>query len=227
MPAERVAPAMDDDLDAETLVTLSVLGEIEHQCAWALGQLAVVRNRLPKVQGGPMITEADRKAWFRARFELFGAIQAYLTCAGIADSLLTGKGPPPPRGRLGLSEEQRQRIQGHLRLPDGFEIGGRPQRNSLVHIEERLIPWSRPGGMRGDFAVLSIDRQHPEVLAQTLRVLDPSTLDFAVVGERCNLTEVEQSLRDLLTSAVAAHTRILDEVNARERSEAESGPNSH
>jgi hypothetical protein len=207
---------MRDELDADTLVVLSALGEIENQCRWGLAELQVVRTRIPKLSlRGTTRRQWDR--WFRNRHELFGAIQGFLTAAGIADSLVTGRGPPRPKGLVGISDQQRASIRESLGVSAGFEVGGRPQRNALVHIEERLVAWARPGGMRGDFAILGIDMQKPGALKECLRVFDRTTLQFGVVGEVCRLTKVEASLQQLLAASVSAHQRILAEVNARNR----------
>lgn len=210
---------MTVDLDSDTVVVLTVLEELAIQCKWALARMNEVRDRLSnsdRIQrlpvGGPAQGHWDE--WFQNRRELFGAIQSFLTCAGIADSLLTGRGPPRPRGWVGLSEEQRLTIRKELRLPEGFEIGGRPQRNSLIHIEERIVAWSSPGGMRGDFGIMGIDNQDPEVLRQILRVIDPKTLRFAVMGDVCSLNDVQESLRHVLASSSAAVGRIIDRVSS-------------
>lgn len=202
---------MTQDIDARTLVILSVLGEIENQCGWGLMQMEVLRSRIPGLTRD--ITKEKWKKWERNRFELFGAIQAFLTCAGIVDSLVTGRGPPRPKGLVGVSDEERYQIRRELRIGEDFEVGGRPQRNSLVHIEERLVPWSRPGGLRGDFGVFRISTQNSTALSQTMRAFDRETFQFGVVGQVCSLRDIELSLVKLLKKATAAHNRILSEIN--------------
>lgn len=206
--------AANDDLDTETLIQLSLLSEIETQSRWALAHLQTVIERLDRLRQTSFLGD-NRRRWFRDRDDAYSSVQAFLTCASIVDSIISGSGPPPPRGLERVSDTTRSSVREQLHLPPGFVVGGRVQRNSLVHIEERLVEWARPGGLRGDFGTISIDGQNPVALRQTLRALDPWTLKFAVVGETCNLREIEASLRNVGEAARIAHERILDRENAR------------
>ncbi len=207
---------MVEDLDTDTLVELCILGEIARQCAWAIPHLDALRARLPELTRK---RHTYRELTGRRGHEeaAFREVQAFLTCASIADSLLTGRGPPRPRGLEGVTDAQRDTIRSELALPRDFVIGGRPQRNGLVHIEERVVPWSRPGNMRGDFFIATLSGQSETGLKQVLRALDPETLEFALLGEKCNLQEVEDSLIRLGAAAANAINRILTRVNAAEK----------
>jgi hypothetical protein len=214
---------MVDDLDAETLVRLSLLGEIETQCQWALDRLETIREKVKEVTTTSFV-DGNRARWFRARDDTFASVQSFLTGASIVDSIVTGRGPPRPKGMPRVSESTRRWLREQLGVGPDFEIGGRVQRNSLIHIEERLIPWSKPGGMRGDFAITSIGVTDDAVLKQTLRALDPKTLQFAVVGETCSLGEVEKSLILIAEAARRVVRATLDGVNTTSQSSDSSPP---
>ena len=206
---------MADDLDADTLVMLSVLGEMELQCTWAQAHLESAKANLDEMFAVKI--PPARNVWKRRQYKsaVFREIQAFLTCAAIANSLLTGKVAPRPKGLQGTTPAQRNTIRAELALPEGFRIEGGPQRNALIHIEERLIRWAKPGGLRGDFYVSP--REFPVILGdqQPLRAVGKVPFEFAVLGERCSLAEMEASLDFLRQAAGATHHKILDSINAK------------
>jgi hypothetical protein len=203
-----------DDLDADTLVELSVLSEMELQCEWALQHLRILKEHASKLQM-KRVSRRGRDRMFAERTAVFREIQSILTCAGIADSLLTGKGPPRPRGLEGVSDAQRASIRAKLNLPLDFVIPGRPQRNALIHIEERRVPWSRPGNMRGDMATAPTRIPDHPGNRQTLRAFSVNPLEFLVLGERCSLDDVEASLQLLGRAANRAADGIFAAENAK------------
>lgn len=205
---------MADDLDADTLVQLSVLSEIELQCKWALQHLRILKEHASKLQ----MKRGSRREWERMsanRSAVFREIQSILTCAGIADSLLTGKGPLRPKGLEGVSDAQRASIRAKLELPQEFVIPGRPQRNASIHIEERRVPWSRPGNLRGDMMMAPTRIADHPGNRQTLRAFSVNPLEFLVLGERCSLDGVESSLQLLGRAATRAEGGILADENAK------------
>ncbi len=205
---------MADALDAATLVELSVLSAIELQCEWAVEHLRILKGHAGKLQ----MKRGTRQEWnrmFAERSAVFREIQSVLTCAAITDSLLTGKGPPRPKGLEGVSKAQRASIRAKLNLPPDFVIPGRPQRNALIHIEERRVPWSRPGSMRGDMMTSPTRIPDHPGNRQTLRAFSVNPLEFQILGERCNLDDLEASLQLLRHAANRAADGVLAEGNAK------------
>jgi len=149
------------------------------------------------------------------KYAIFREAQAFLTCAGIAESLLTGVGPPSPRGLERITDERRASIRAKLHLPAEFTIAGRPQRNALLHIEERLVSWSKSGGLRGDFFTSPTVIPDVPAAVMILRAFGEQGLEFSIIGEKCKLSDVETSLRQLGRAAEIAVTRIIEEWNAK------------
>jgi hypothetical protein len=204
-----VAP--EEQLDPELLLQASLLTEIQLQCFWGMYHLTQLRDHIKKTREGPRPPGGWNEFLYH-RSLVFAEVQSFLTCAAIVDSIVSG-GAPPPRGVVPVSPETRTAIRRRLGLGDEFEVPGRNQRNGLVHIAERIIPWARPGGMRGDFLTGIAKETTQAQLEGVLRALDFETLEFGVLGETCNLNEVESALRKLYDESERASGAVLDELS--------------
>lgn len=220
--------SVDEPLDPELLAEACLLSEIELQCVLAIYHYGQIRENARLARDATTAGPGGRSDFTKMEYHkiiAFGEVQALLTCASIVDSIVTGRGPPPPKNIRPISRQTRNEIQRRLKLPADFAVPGRPQRNGLVHIAERILPWSQPGNVRGDLLTGIAPETTQAQLSQVLRALDFDTLKFAVLGEGCDLTEVGQSLIKLHSSAREAQDRILSELESKSQQVSGAGPN--
>jgi hypothetical protein len=200
-------------LERELLLEACLISEVKLQCIWAAYHLGLLRERIAESRRA---AEEIPRTWDQYLFHhsmAFAEVQAFLVCAAIVDSIVSG-GMPPRKGLPAINKRTRSELRRRLSLDPEFHVPGRAQRNGLIHIPERIIEWSRPVKMRADFATGIHPELTKEQLSQVLRALDFDTLEFAVVGERCRLTDIESALKTLGEAARAASKVITEELNA-------------
>ncbi len=203
--------------DAETLLQACLLSEIRDQCVWAFYHFARMEENIAESKSSPPPSDTDSAArWLLCRSLVYAEAQAFLTCVAIVDGVIEG-GVPPPRGIERHSGETRRSLRQRLDLADDFKMPGRRQRNGLIHIAERIIPWSKPGRMRGDFYTGDIRTVPRNLAEQTLRALDFDTLRLAVLGDDCDLREVRRSLERVFAGTSRAQDAIGKELDSQER----------
>ena len=211
---------MRDDLDEDSLAILAVLGEIERQCRWALHHLKAVETIGPSIRmkGG---RAPDLKRLMTVRDGLFRELQAFVTAAATAESLLSGGGSGRRRLVARMSKTQRSEMRRRLALTKVFDRRVKSHRETLFHIEGALIPWSRPGNMRGsEVTSPSVLIDHP-LNKQVLRAYGANPPTFMVLGEKLDLKTTKELLVTLNQAAARAGSEILAEVNQRRAFRAE------
>ena len=212
----------EEDLDPELLLEACLVDEIRLQCDWGEYHFAQLRQQVKSCRSHQRTK--DFRDFIRDRSLAFAEVQAILTCAAAVDSIITGRGPPPPKGMTPVSDHTRAELKRRLELEQDFEIPGRARRNDLLHIAERILPWSKPGELRGDFLTGIHPKMPKEMLQPVLRALDFDTLEFAVRGEKCQLTLVEAALQRLRRATSKAAPQILRELDPNSMWSSGAGP---
>lgn len=203
----------EEKIGTELFAQVSLIGEVRQQCEWAAYHFGSLRQNIAESTKRLGVREFGE--YQRYRSLAFADVQAFLTCAAIVDSIVSGSGLPPPKGLEPVSPETRKAIRHRLELPADFQVPGRVQRNGLIHIAERVLPWSRPDRMRGDFLTGIHPEMTEEQLAEVLRALDFETLRFAVLGESCELSQVASALTQLHLASGSAIGELLKEMHRR------------
>lgn len=116
------------------------LGEVERQCAFALGALGHLNRVLQLLQSGDL---REPGAHQFAQSEVFRSIHSFLTHASNVSRLLW------PPGSSRVREERGEILRRALNIADGdHPLKSRRLRDHLEHFDERLDDWQRSSSRR-------------------------------------------------------------------------------